>query len=95
MSVAKGAVAKGVAASHLKGLQAMRDKLAGDMDQAPPAVVAQIAGQLRIVLAELAVLEAATPEVSASDVIARDLAAGLADAKIVPIAGRGRKRRTG
>jgi hypothetical protein len=88
-------VAEGVVASHVAGLRAMRDKLAGDMDEAPPAVVAQIAGQLRIVLAELATLEAATPEVSASDVIARDLAAGLAEAKVVPIAGRGRKRRTG
>lgn len=31
----------------------MRDKLAADMDAAPPAVVAQIAGRLAAVLAEL------------------------------------------
>ncbi len=34
-------------------LEAMRDKLAADMDAAPPAVVAQIAGRLAAVLAEL------------------------------------------
>lgn len=31
----------------------MRDKLAADMDEAPPAVVAQIAARLQSVLAEL------------------------------------------
>ncbi len=34
-------------------LEAMRDKLARDMDDAPPAVVAQIAGRLQAILAEL------------------------------------------
>ena len=34
-------------------LEAMRDKLAADMDAAPPAVVAQIAGRLSAVLLEL------------------------------------------
>jgi hypothetical protein len=34
-------------------LVAMRDKLARDMDAAPPAVVAQIAGRLSAILAEL------------------------------------------
>jgi hypothetical protein len=34
-------------------LVAMRDKLARDMDDAPPAVVAQIAARLQSVLAEL------------------------------------------
>ena len=32
---------------------AMRDKLARDMDEAPPAVVAQIAGRLAAVLEEI------------------------------------------
>jgi hypothetical protein len=40
-------------------------------------------------------LEAATPEVSTSDDIARELASGLADAKVVQLAGRGRKRSAG
>jgi hypothetical protein len=34
-------------------LEAMRDKLARDMDDAPPAVVAQIAGRLAAILAEI------------------------------------------
>jgi hypothetical protein len=34
-------------------LEAMRNKLAVDMDEAPPAVVAQIAGRLSAILAEL------------------------------------------
>ena len=34
-------------------LIAMRDKLAADMDEAPPAVVAQIAARLQSVLSEL------------------------------------------
>lgn len=34
-------------------LVAMRDKLARDMDDAPPAVVAQIAGRLAAVLEEI------------------------------------------
>jgi hypothetical protein len=34
-------------------LLAMRDKLAKDMDEAPPSVVAQIAGRLSAILAEI------------------------------------------
>jgi hypothetical protein len=34
-------------------LIAMRDKLAADMDAAPPAVVAQIAGRLAAILADI------------------------------------------
>ena len=39
---------------RLATLIAMRDKLAGDMDDAPPAVVAQIAARLQLVLADIA-----------------------------------------
>ena len=39
-------------------LVAMRDKLAADMDAAPPAVVAQIAGRLAAILAEIDALPA-------------------------------------
>lgn len=39
---------------RLATLIAMRDKLAGDMDDAPPAVVAQIAARLQLVLTDIA-----------------------------------------
>jgi hypothetical protein len=42
-----------VTGDRRKTLEAMRDKLARDMDEAPPAVVAQIAGRLSAILAEL------------------------------------------
>jgi hypothetical protein len=62
-----------IKAGHRQALEAMRDKLAGDMELAEPAVVAQIAGRLQAVLKELAELE--VPEaVSASDEIAARLA---------------------
>ena len=38
---------------YRRALVAMRDRLAADMDVAPPTVVAQIAGRLQAVLAEL------------------------------------------
>ncbi len=47
-------------------LIAMRDKLARDMDDAPPAVVAQIAGRLAAILAEIDSI-AATGERSLAD----------------------------
>jgi hypothetical protein len=56
---------------HLDGLQAMRDKLAVDMDAAEPAVVAQISGRLQAVMDRIAELEAAAPvEVSKVDELA-------------------------
>jgi len=67
-----------------KTLEAIRDKLAADMDVAPPAVSAQLAGQLVKVLAELA--ELGNPQkVSALDELAnrrkdRLAAAGIPDA---------------
>ena len=51
-------------------LEAMRDKLARDMDDAPPAVVAQIAGRLAAVLAEIDGLPK-SEAVSAFDELAR------------------------
>jgi hypothetical protein len=83
------------AKGHLQTLRAMRDKLAADMDVADPSVVAQLNGQLMRLLDKISDLEAATPEVSTSDDIARELASGLADAKVVQLAGRGRKRSAG
>lgn len=39
---------------HLAGLEAIRDKLAADLDNASPQVAAQLAAQLRATLAEIA-----------------------------------------
>jgi len=55
-----------VSGDRRKTLEAMRDKLAVDMDDAPAAVVAQIAGRLSAVLVELEELGAAK-EVSSLD----------------------------
>jgi len=57
-----------VKVSRLAGLEAMRDKLAADMDIAEAAVVAQIAGRLQAVLSEIdEVVKATPPEVSKLD----------------------------
>tara|TARA_R110000868_G_scaffold228595_3_gene481552 strand:- start:79 stop:333 length:255 start_codon:yes stop_codon:yes gene_type:complete len=55
--------------SRRAALEAMSVKLADDMDAAPPAVVAQIAGRLSAVLAELEALPS-VKEVSKFDEIA-------------------------
>jgi hypothetical protein len=68
-----------VKAGHREALEAMRDKLAADMELAEPAVVAQIAGRLQAVLKELADLEVPT-EVSPSDELAARLARRRAEA---------------
>jgi hypothetical protein len=47
--------------SHLAGLEAMRDKLAEAMDLAEPAVVAQVAGRLQAVLAEIEAVKKSEP----------------------------------
>jgi hypothetical protein len=62
------------------GLEAMRDKLAADMDAALPAVVAQIAGRLQDVLKELAELSRGE-EVTLTDVLAERRAARVTAAK--------------
>jgi hypothetical protein len=50
-------------------LRAMRDKLAADMDEAPPAVVAQISGRLEAVLKRITELGGAG-ETTLDDVLA-------------------------
>jgi hypothetical protein len=73
-------------------LEAMRDKLADDMDAAPPAVVAQIAGRLAAILAELEGM--ATGKVSTLDELASRRTDRLAEAKAVkPASGQVRQRR--
>ena len=73
-------------------LEAMRDKLADDMDAAPPAVVAQIAGRLAAILAELEGM--ATGKVSTLDELASRRTDRLAEAKASkPAGGQVRQRR--
>ena len=75
-----------------KTLEAMRDKLARDMDDAPPAVVAQIAGRLSAVMVELA--ELGNPEkVSTLDELADKRKNRLSEAGVPDAAGaQGRQR---
>lgn len=47
-------VASAAGAGRLEGLEAIRDKLAADLDHASPQVAAQLAAQLRATLAEIA-----------------------------------------
>jgi hypothetical protein len=54
---------------ELATLRAMRDKLAADMDEAPPAVVAQISGRLEAVLKRITELGGAG-EATLDDVLA-------------------------
>ncbi|HPU04471.1 MAG TPA: hypothetical protein PLY47_11330 [Rhodoglobus sp.] len=74
-------------------LVAMRDKLARDMDEAPPAVVAQISSRLSAVLVELEEL-AAPEKVSALDELdRRRQSRGAASGADAPAIKPKRKRR--
>jgi hypothetical protein len=68
-------------------LIAMRDKLAADMDAAPPAVVAQIAGRLAAILAEIEALPN-TGTMSEYDELERQRATRRAKTAGVPRPGR-------
>ena len=70
-----------------KTLEAMRDKLAADMEEAPPAVVAQIAGRLSAVMAELDDMPA--KEKSRSDELAKRREERRAAAKVASAASGG------
>lgn len=72
-------------------LEAMRDKLARDMDDAPPSVVAQIAGRLSAILEELDDIGAAKGSVS--DDLAKRRADRVAAAKQAVVAGGAGKQR--
>jgi hypothetical protein len=61
-------------------LVAMRDKLAADMDEAPPAVVAQIAARLQSVLNEIDGI-AAEGEIDLADQLAQRRLDRIAAAK--------------
>lgn len=75
-----------------KTLEAMRDKLARDFDEAPPAVVAQIAGRLAAILAELDGL--GTGKASTLDELASRRSDRLAEAQAPkPASGQARQRR--
>ena len=74
-------------------LVAMRDRLAADMDMAPPAVVAQIAGRLSAVLSELEALPGERK--STLDELASRRTDRLAEAKVAkPASGQARQRRS-
>lgn len=47
--------------SQLEGLEAMRDKLAADMDAAEPSYSAQLAARLQAVLSEIEAIRKAQP----------------------------------
>ena len=66
MSIADAAATN----DELATLRAMRDKLAADMDEAPPAVVAQISGRLEAVLKRITELGGAG-EATRDDVLAQ------------------------
>jgi hypothetical protein len=76
-----------------KTLEAMRDKLAADMDIAPAAVVAQIAGRLSAILVELDELGAAKKVSTLDELEAkradRFAAAGVPDAAARQVRKRG------
>jgi hypothetical protein len=78
---------------RIKTLEAVRDKLAADLDVAPATVTAQLASQLSKVFAELADLGAST-KVSSLDELAakrtdRLTAAGIPDTPKRPARKRG------
>lgn len=77
-----------------KTLEAMRDKLADDMDAAPPAVVAQVAARLQAVLTQLESL--GSEKVSVLDELANRRKDRLSAAGVPDTASRSKgKRRTG
>ncbi len=69
-------------------LAALRDKLAEQLEQCEPAVAAQIAGQLRQVLKDLAALPAPREGSKLDEVRARREARRGAGAKAAPASGR-------
>lgn len=80
MSAASGIKKAALTGDRLATLEAMRNKLAGAMDRAAPAVVAQIAGRLSAVLAEIESLKATSKKESPLDEITARRAARLAAA---------------
>ena len=74
-----------------KSLEALRDQLAQAMDEANPAIKAQLAGRLQAVLTQLA--DMPTTQGSALDDLAKRRADRVSDAKPEVVAtGKGRKR---
>ncbi len=87
-------VAEAVRASHRAGLEAIRDKLAADLDAAEPAVSAQIAGRLQAVLKELADMDTGE-EVNPLDELANRRTRRESGADAAAPAGRQRRRKPG
>lgn len=66
-----------------RALEALRDRLAADLDVAPVTVAAQIAGQLRAVLADIAGLPGVVERSASDDLAKRRKARRAAAAKMV------------
>ena len=89
-----GAVADAAATGDQRAtLEALRDHLAGQLELCEPAVAAQIAGQLRQVLKDLAAIPAAREGSKLDEVRARREARRGAAAKAAPAAGGGGRQR--
>lgn len=91
MSVAAAAAT----GDRLATLVAMRDKLAADLDEAPPTVVAQIAGRLSAVLVEIEGLNDPRKVSSLDDLAARRADRLSAPKGGSPTRGQARQRRAG
>ena len=52
---------------HREKLIALRDRLERSMDESPPQMLPQIAGQYRATLADIAALDSAAPQVGLED----------------------------
>ena len=74
-----------------RALEALRDRLARDLDLAPPQVSAQLAAQLRATLAELAALPAQETKSVVDDIAARRAARRAAALGGDPSAGSGQQ----
>jgi hypothetical protein len=74
-------------------LEAIRDQLAAQLELAEPAVAAQIAGQLRATLKDLAALPAVKEGSKLDEVKQRREARRRAAAKAAPAASRGGRQR--
>jgi hypothetical protein len=69
-------VADAVKTGRIAGLEAIRDKLAADLDEASPQVSAQLSAQLRATLAELEELKSGDEGSWLDELAARRTAAG-------------------
>jgi hypothetical protein len=84
----------GAGGDHLAALRAVADVLAAHLDVASPGVAPALAGQLRLTLAEIDELTAATPGRTSLDELRNRREGRGADSDAAPLAVR-RSRRAG